>query len=83
MTTTKQLASKYRVPTSATTEDLNCMIGYTAIEYCNCTLVAGYYYRGENEQYFAAIYENGELRDMTEAKFADAGHAIEWAIKHV
>ena len=88
----KNLTNKYRLPETATQEQLEeCWS--TVINFGNKVLLAGYNYNGKYENsYFAAVYEHtsedlsieGEIKlaAISEEFFEDNGHALAWAMNH-
>lgn len=85
------LANKYRIPTLVTPEDLETRWGKVII-FGDRVILVGHYYHPDGNCYFGAVYEflddNEQtcedfigLREVSEERFEDDGHAIEWALK--
>ena len=78
---------EYRLPNPTSQEDLEGKWG-TVLTFGDKVLLAGYYYNGRNKpSYFGAVYERMTIdedvlgiREVSEVKFEDDGHAIAWAI---
>ena len=85
---------KYRLPNPTTSEDLEMrfsgMDGKTLV-YGDRVLLAGHYWMGIGmPSWFGAVYEyltdahscegEVELRAVSEVRFQDEGHAVEWAL---
>lgn len=85
----KDLIWEYKIPLSSTPERLEESWG-KLITFGNRIILAGYSYRFEEDCYFAAIYEfvtedhtvegGVKLINVSDKRFMDDGHAIEWAI---
>ena len=85
----EELKRTYRMKTKATQEELEENFS-TVIRYGNRVLVAGYFYNKGANCYYGAIYMPDEisfnseseltLLDISEERFEDEGHAIEWGI---
>ena len=80
----------YRLPNPSTMEDLECRNG-KVLRFGEKILFAGYFYNGPDKpSYYGAVYEyltddtscEGMvgLKDASEAKFEDDGHAMAWAM---
>lgn len=86
-----ELAEYYKLPNPTTPEDLE-MKWSKVLKFGDRILLAGYFYRPDGKSYFGAVYEflddNEQtyedfmgLREVSEERFEDDGHAIEWALK--
>ena len=84
-----ELVSRYRLNSTTTPESL--AMGFsTVLAFGEFTLVAGYYYNPNGNDYYAAIYRfttadhtcegEVELVAVSAETFKDNGHAIAWAI---
>lgn len=84
-----ELAKEYRIPTQATPEDLETRWG-KVITFGDRVILVGHYYHPDGNCYFAAVYEFLDddhtcegfigLREVSDKRFEDDGHAIEWAL---
>lgn len=84
------LAREYRMPTQTTPEDLETR-WRKVLTFGYRVLLVGYYYHPDGNFYFAAVYEFLDddhtcegfigLRAVSQERFKDDGHAIEWAFK--
>ena len=84
-----ELAKEYRIPTHATPEDLETRWG-KVITFGDRVILVGHYYHPDGNCYFAAVYEFLDddltsegfigLREVSDKRFEDDGHAIEWAL---
>ena len=85
-----ELAKEYRIPTQATPEDLETRWG-KVITFGDRVILVGHYYHPDGNCYFTAVYEFLDddhscegfigLREVSEERFEDDGHAIAWALK--
>ncbi|MBQ9663311.1 MAG: hypothetical protein IJV40_09195 [Oscillospiraceae bacterium] len=88
--TIKEAERTYRLPNSATAEDLGCRWSHV-LNYGDKVLLAGYYYQHNRPSYFAAVYEHLDedkscegaigLRAVSDVIFEDEGAAIAWCIR--
>ena len=87
-----KLAKEYRLPLKSTQEDME-LYWDTVIRYGNRILVAENYYMPDGKSWVGVVYEFRDdnettcedeiiLRDISEERFEDNGHAIEWAIRN-
>ena len=87
-----ELAQKYMLDLKSTPEDLE-LEWDTTLRYGNRILMAGHRYNPDGKNWFAAVYEfldDNEtseedfigLREVSEERFEDNGHAIAWAIQN-
>ncbi len=89
-------AMEYRLPLKSTPEDLELRLGRDEgkmLLYGDKILATGYYYEYGNSGFYGAIYEfltgdtscEGELglRNVSEDRFKDDGHAIAWAMQNI
>ncbi|PRT78170.1 hypothetical protein C6A25_00725 [Streptococcus anginosus] len=84
-----ELAREYRIPTQATPEDLETRWG-KVITFGDRVILVGHYYHADGNCYFTAVYEFLDddhtyegfigLRKVSDKRFEDDGHAIEWAL---
>ncbi|HEK9982065.1 TPA: hypothetical protein TUU08_000169 [Streptococcus equi subsp. zooepidemicus] len=84
------LAEKYKLPNPSTPEDLE-MRWSKVLTFGDRVLLAGHFYSPDGKCYFGAVYEFLDddhspegfvgLREVSEERFEDDGHAIEWALK--
>lgn len=92
MSKMSELARKYKLPNPSTPEGLEMRWG-KVLRFGNRILLAGYSYNKDGKCYFSAVYEflddNEQtiedfigLREVSEERFEDDGHAIEWALNH-
>lgn len=87
-----KLIRDYRIKRQTTPEELEMGEG-KVITFGDKIIMIGYYYHRDNNCYIATIYEfigddhtvEGplELKQVSEERFIDDGHAIEWALKQV
>ena len=86
-----ELAEEYKLPNPATPEDLEMRWG-KVLRFGDRILLAGHFYNPDGKSYFGAVYEflddNEQtcedfigIREVSEERFEDDGHAIEWALK--
>lgn len=86
-----KLAEEYKLPNPTTPEDLE-MRWSKVLRFGDKILLAGYFYNPDGKSYFGAVYEflddNAQtcedfigLREVSEERFEDDGHAIEWVLK--
>lgn len=86
-----ELAQEYGLPTKSTPESLE-LRWRRVLKFGDRILLVGYFYRPDGKSYFGAVYEflddNAQtcedfigLREVSEERFEDDGHAIEWALK--
>lgn len=92
MSKLRELAEFYKIPTLATPEDLEGQWG-KVITYGDIVILVGHYYHNDGNCYFVAVYEFLDdedthtcedfigIRTVSEHRFVDDGHAIEWALK--
>jgi hypothetical protein len=91
--TINEAMKKYRLPNPSTPEDLETRWS-KVLTFGDKVLLAGYFYNGIDKPcWFGAVYEyldNEDTHDCesaiglyaaSEVEFADAGHAIAWAMK--
>lgn len=88
--TLKKLVEAYGLSKKTTSEKLDVRWEHV-MEYGDKVIMAGYFYNVGN-CWFAASYRyttedhtcEGEIKPVavSEERFEDAGHAIEWAMKH-
>ena len=91
MANLKEKANTYRLPMTSTPENLE-MSWSRILTFGSKVLLAGYYYEYKKPCYFGAAYEftgadrtcEGEVRltAVSEERFEDDGHAIQWAMNH-
>lgn len=84
-----ELAKEYRIPTQATPKDLETRWG-KIINFRDRVILVGHYYHPDGNCYFAAVYEFLDdnhtcegfigLMEVSDKRFEDDGHAIEWAL---
>lgn len=84
-----ELAKEYRIPSQATPEDLETRWG-KIITFGDRVILIGHYYHPDGNCYFTAVYEFLDddhtcegfigLREVSDKRFEDDGHAIEWAL---
>ena len=90
MTIAEKRRRDYRLPETATEEDLGCRWS-NVVKYGNRVILAGHYYNGRNKpSFFGAVYTyttddhscEGEIRFETASgtHFEDAEHAYAWAM---
>lgn len=83
------LAEKYRLPNPTTLERLETR-WHKVLRFGDKVLLAGNFYHADGKCYFGAVYEFLEddhscegvlgLREVSEERFEDDGHAIAWAL---
>ena len=87
-----ELAKEYRLPLKSTQEDMESR-WETVLRYGDRILLAGHWYNPDGKSWIAAVYEflddnetSSEdfigIREVSEERFTDNGHAIAWAIKN-
>jgi len=89
MKSLNEKAREYRLPENTTSEDLGSSWS-TVIDFGNKVLLAGYYYEYKKPCYFGAVYEhtdsdrscegNIRLTAISDERFEDAGHALQWGM---
>lgn len=86
-----ELAKAYNIPVQATPEDLEFRWG-KVITFGDKVILVGRNYHKDGNCYFSAIYEFLDdddqsndafisIREISEKRFKDEGHAMEWALK--
>ncbi|WBW49425.1 hypothetical protein O6R05_05295 [Peptoniphilus equinus] len=86
-----KLAEKYGLANPTTPEDIETRWD-KVLTFGDRVLLAGYLYSLDGKSYFRAVYEFLDddehscesligLREVSEERFEDNGHAIEWALK--
>ena len=90
LTGMEKLVKEYRLPMTSTPEALE-MGRFKVLTFGNKVLISGYRYTFRGNCYYGAVYEftdgttiEDEIRltAVSEERFADDGHAIQWAMAH-